>query len=50
MEKRISGYEGYQRANFLYQAAVNIFLTNPKLAQLYIHEMRQICEKLVIRM
>jgi RNase P subunit RPR2 len=50
MTSRISGFENYARANFLYQAAISIYQTNSKLSQFYIHEMRQICEKVVIRM
>ena len=47
---KVVGFEGFQRANFLFQAAVLVFEVNPKLAQRYVHEMRQVCEKLVIRM
>ena len=50
MEAKIVGYEGFQRINFLYQAAVNVFTINPKLSQLYIYEMNQLSEKLVVRL
>ena len=50
MERRIVGYEGFLRTSFLYQAAVNVFLVNPKLAQHYIYEMKQLSEKLVMRL
>ena len=51
MEKRsINGYEAFLRANFLYQAALEVYWKNSKLAQFYIYEMRQVCEKMVLRM
>lgn len=50
MEKKITGYEGFLRINFLFQAAVKVFKVNPKLAQFYVCEMKQLAEKLVLRM
>jgi RNase P subunit RPR2 len=46
----IPGYEGYYRINYLFQAAVTVFSTNPKLSQLYVYEMKQLAEKLVVRL
>ncbi|CAG9314515.1 RPP21 [Blepharisma stoltei] len=47
---RIPGNEGFRRINFLFQAAIEIFNRSPKIAQLYIKDMRLIAEKLVLRL
>lgn len=49
-KKKIVGFEGYQRINYLFQAATLSFFINPQLSQFYIKEMKQISEKLVIRL
>jgi RNase P subunit RPR2 len=48
--RKVSGSEGFQRMNFLLQAAAVVFPISPSQAQIYIKSMRELALKLVLRL
>jgi RNase P subunit RPR2 len=47
---RIPCGEVFERMNFLYQAAVEVYSKSPSLSRFYISQMIGVAEKLVLRM
>mmetsp|Transcript_27492 Transcript_27492/g.49502 ORF Transcript_27492/g.49502 Transcript_27492/m.49502 type:complete len:105 (-) Transcript_27492:1148-1462(-) len=48
--RKVGGSEGFQRINFLFQAAVAVYQTCPAQSQIYIASMRELALKLVLRL
>lgn len=48
--RKLSGSEGFQRINFLFQAAATVFPVCPVQAQTYIKSLRELALKLVMRL